>query len=106
MLGYLRVSLFATFLLCMSGCGRTWNPDEQFQNQVDQISFQREMSRRQNLVEAHKNISQFEMTLERSWFQALPKTNSWTYWVILMTCWQELWVRNFCGNADPMILTL
>ena len=44
MLGYLRVSLFATFLLCMSGCGRTWNPDEQFQNQVDQISFQREMS--------------------------------------------------------------
>lgn len=63
MLGYLRVSLYATFLLCMSGCGRSWNPDEQFQNQVDQISFQREMSARQNLVEAHKNISQFEMTL-------------------------------------------
>ena len=35
----------------------------QFQNQVDQISFQREMSARQNLVEAQKNISQFEMML-------------------------------------------
>tara|TARA_B100000212_G_scaffold157945_1_gene118590 strand:+ start:328 stop:714 length:387 start_codon:yes stop_codon:yes gene_type:complete len=45
------------------GCGKSWNPDEQFQSQVEQISLQEELNNQQNKVDAQSNISEFEMIL-------------------------------------------
>ena len=49
--------------ICFMGCGKSWNPDEQFQSQVEQISLQEELNNQQNKVDAQSNISEFEMIL-------------------------------------------
>lgn len=59
----LRFTLTIVTSLCFTSCGKSWNPDEQFLNQVEQISLQQDFNNQQNMVGAHKNISEFEMVL-------------------------------------------
>ena len=59
----LRFTLTVVTPFCFTGCGKSWNPDEQFQSQIEQISLQEDFNNQQNIVDAQKNISEFEMIL-------------------------------------------
>jgi hypothetical protein len=58
-----RFTLVVVTPFCFTGCGKSWNPDEQFQSQVEQISLKQDFNNQQDRLDAKNNISEFEMIL-------------------------------------------